>query len=336
MLQRRIDRQHLGRAKAPDVVAAARRIGGLHAQVASSALASATLRLAGAPDLDDALYRRKSLVRTWAARGTLHLLPAEDLPLWVAAMSTRTRETTGSWLTYHGVTAAQMQEIIAVVPEVLGGTPLTREELAAAIIGATGHEELRGPLTQGFGAILKPLAFRGLLCSGPPRGRHVTFVAPRAWLGEWEPVAAEEAIDQLVLRHADAYGPVDAAEFARWFDLKPALAKKAFARLADRLRPAGDEGFLPVDAPEPAGEETVLLLPAFDPYVVGSLRQLETVSSGPKSAVSRPQGWISPTLVVNGRIEGVWELAEGHPAVTPFGPLPAAVRRALPDGAVIV
>jgi hypothetical protein len=69
---------------------------------------------------------------------------------------------------------------------------------------------------------------------------------------------------------------------------------------------------------------------------VGSLRQLETVSSGPKSAVSRPQGWISPTLVVNGRIEGVWELADGHPAVTPFGPLPAAVRRALPDGAVIV
>jgi hypothetical protein len=229
-----------------------------------------------------------------------------------------------------------MQEIIAAVPEVLGGTPLTREELAGAIIEATGHEELRGPLTQGFGAILKPLAFRGLLCSGPPRGRHVTFVAPRAWLGEWEPVAAEDAIDQLALRHVDAYGPVDAAEFARWFDLKPPLAKRAFTRLADRLRPAGDEGFLPVDAPEVEAEETVLLLPAFDPYVVGSLRQLETVSSGPKSAVSRPQGWISPTLVVNGRIEGVWEFADGHPAVTPFAPLPAAVRRALPDGAVIV
>jgi hypothetical protein len=250
-------------------------------------------------------------------------------------MSTRTRETTGSWLRFHGVTAAQMQDIIAAVPEVLGGTPLTRDELAAAIIDATGHTGLREPLTQGFGAILKPLAFRGLLCSGPPRGRHVTFVAPRAWLGEWEPVAAEEAIDRLVLGHLDAYGPADAAEFARWFDLKPALAKKAFARLVDRLRPVGDEGFLPVDAPDPAGEDTVLLLPAFDPYVVGSLRRLETVSSGPKSAVSRPQGWISPTLVVNGRIDGVWELADGHPVVTPFAPLPAAVRRALPEGAVI-
>ena len=79
----------------------------------------------------------------------------------------------------------------------------------------------------------------------------------------------------------------------------------------------------------------MLLLAAFDPYVVGSLRRLETVSSGPKSAVSRPQGWISPTLVVNGRIEGVWELADGHPVVTPFAPLSAATRRALPEGSVI-
>jgi hypothetical protein len=80
----------------------------------------------------------------------------------------------------------------------------------------------------------------------------------------------------------------------------------------------------------------VLLLPACDPYVIGSPHRLETVSSGPKSAVSRPPGWISPTLVVNGRIEGVRELADGHPAVTPFTPLPAADRRALPEGAVIV
>jgi hypothetical protein len=32
----------------------------------------------------------------------------------------------------------------------------------------------------------------------------------------------------------------------------------------------------------------------------------------------------------------VWELVDGRPAVTPFAPLPATVRRALPEGAVIV
>ncbi|MEU7908170.1 DNA glycosylase AlkZ-like family protein [Actinoplanes sp. NPDC049118] len=213
---------------------------------------------------------------------------------------------------------------------------LTRDELAGAVIDATGHEDLRGPLTQGFGAILKPLAFRGLLCSGPPRGRNVTFVAPRAWLGDWTEVPADEAIDRLAFGCLDAYGPAEPAEFARWIDLRPPLAKRAFARLEARLRPVPGLGFRHADPAPATGGETVLLLPAFDPYVVGSLRQLDRVSTGPRSAVSRPQGWISPTLVVNGRIEGVWKLVGDHPTVTPFGGLPASVRRALPEGISIL
>ena len=333
ILRRRIERHFLGAERGTDVVDVARRVSGVHAQVTSSAQAATDLRLGAPADLEKALWSDRTLVRTWAARGTLHLLPAADLPLWVAAMSTRTRETTGSWLRYHGVTAEQMADIIAAVPDVLGGDPMTREELAEAVIAATGHEDLRAPLTQGFGAVLKPLAFRGLLCSGPPRGRNVTFVAPRAWLGAWEPVDTGDAIDRLALGYLDAYGPADFGEFARWFDLKPALARTSFARLD--LEPV-DGGYLPAGAERPGGGESVLLLPAFDPYVVGSLRQLDLISSGPRSAISRPQGWISPTLVVNGRIEGVWEERDGAPAVTAFGRLPAAVRRALPERAAVI
>jgi hypothetical protein len=333
LLRHRIERHLLGAEKASTAAEVAGRVSGVHAQVTASAVAATTLRSATAPDLDAALWTEKSLVRTWAARGTLHLLPAGDLPLWVAATSTRSRETTGSWLKYHGVTAAQMADIIAAVPDVLGAEPMTRDELAAAIIAATGHDGLREPLTQGFGAILKPLAFRGLLCSGPPRGRNVTFVAPRAWLGDRDPVPVDDAIDALAVAYLDAYGPADAGEFARWFDLKPPLAKKSFARLD--LEPVDGFGFVPAGTGLASGTgDTVLLLPAFDPYVVGSLRQLDTVSTGPRAAVSRPQGWISPTLVVNGRIEGTWELdpESGVPVVTPFGTLPAAVRQALPTG----
>jgi len=335
VLKWRIARHHLGPDKGTDVVAVARRIGGLHAQVASSAQASADLRLAAPADLDRALWRDRTLVRTWAARGTLHLLPAADLPLWVAAMSTRTRETKGSWMKFHGVTEHQMRDIIAAVPDVLGDEPLTREELAEKIIAATGHGDLRGPLVQGFGAVLKPLAFRGLLCSGPPRGRNVTFVAPRHWIGPFEVPPAEQGIDALALAYLGAYGPAHPEEFARWFDLTPALAKRSFGRLAVKLTTVGDFGYVP-DGHTPEVSETVLLLPAFDPYVVGSTRQLDRISSGPKQAVSRPQGWISPTLVVNGRIEGVWEPTPGGPRITPFGPLPAKVRGALPADATIV
>jgi hypothetical protein len=73
----------------------------------------------------------------------------------------------------------------------------------------------------------------------------------------------------------------------------------------------------------------VVLLPAFDPYIVASTRQLEDIgAAGHKAAVSRPQGWISPTLVVDGWVRGVWEPGDGgRPVVTPFAKLPDAVLR---------
>ncbi|MGN9912431.1 winged helix DNA-binding domain-containing protein [Phytohabitans sp. LJ34] len=334
VLRWRIERQFLGGSPADDAVTAARRLSGVHAQLAASAVTALDLRVAGgatAESVDAELWETKRLVKTWAARGTLHLLPAADLPTWVAAMSTRTRETTGSWLRYHGVTAEQMADIIAAMPDVLGGEPLTREELAGAIIKATRHKDLREPLTQGFGAVLKPLAFRGLLCSGPPRGRNVTFVAPRAWLREWDEVDTEAAIDTLTLAYLGTYGPSTADEFSRWFDLKPALAKKSFARLADQLVEVDGGALVAELAGEVAKKRplSVRLLPAFDPYTVASLRQADRVVTGPnKAKVSRPQGWISPVLVVDGRIEGVWE----GDTVTPFAPLERSVRSALTKG----
>jgi hypothetical protein len=345
VLRWRIVRHHLGDDKASDPVAVARRVNGVHAQVAACALAATGLRTAGpttAEEIDGLLYDDRALVRTWAARGTLHLLPAADLPTWVAAMSTRTRETSGAWLRYHGVTARQMADILRALPDVLGADPVTREELANAIIAATRHEALRGPLTQGFGAVLKPAAFRGLLCSGPQQGRHVTFVAPRAWLPDagWD-VDTDLAVDRLALAYLGAYGPAGPDEFARWFDLKPPLPRNAFARLAAAGATAdveleGAPAAVPADQIDmfagkpPRTGPTVLLLPAFDPYVVASTRQLGSIgAAGHKADVSRPQGWISPTLVVDGWIRGTWDDRDGRPQVTPFAPLPSAVLRRL-------
>jgi Winged helix DNA-binding domain len=340
VLRWRVRRHLLAAESGRDAVAVARRVCGVHAQLAASAVAAIRLRVrtpatVSAESVDAALYEDRALVKTWAARGTLHLVAAGDVPTWVAAMSTRSRETKGAWLRYNGVTAGQMADLLAALPDVLHDKPLTRAELADRIVAATGHAELAGPLGQGFGALLKPAAFQGLLCFGPPRGRNVTFVAPRAWLGDWQPVDAEDAIDTLVLGHLGAYGPADADEFARWFDLTPRLAKRAFARLADALAYVDLDGravavpreYLDDLLATPAGrgaEETTLLLPAFDPYVVGSLRQLDAVVVGPhKAKVSRPQGWISPALIVDGRIEGTWELTDGGRArVTPFDGAP--------------
>lgn len=80
--------------------------------------------------------------------------------------------------------------------------------------------------------------------------------------------------------------------------------------------------------------ETVRLLPAFDQYVVAATRSAEHFLPGPfADRVYRPQGWLSPVLLVDGRMAGVWrhETAGNRLTVTvePFSALPARVERDL-------
>jgi len=79
----------------------------LHAQLMSSAELTAWARVEGL-DRDAirrALWEERTLVKTWAMRGTLHLLPAHELPLWHAALNTSRRFLRESaWKKYYGIT----------------------------------------------------------------------------------------------------------------------------------------------------------------------------------------------------------------------------------------
>jgi hypothetical protein len=85
-------RRH-GLAERPEVVGPAEIAGrrcGLHAQVMGSAELSVLARTGHLPRtaVADALWRDRSLVKMWAARGTLHLLPAAELGMWLGALGT--------------------------------------------------------------------------------------------------------------------------------------------------------------------------------------------------------------------------------------------------------
>ena len=75
------------------------------------------------------------------------------------------------------------------------------------------------------------------------------------------------------------------------------------------------------------------LLAGFDPYVAGFFPREGLVEAELLPRVSRTAGWISPVLVVGGRLVGVWQhKLKGRTmtiAVEPFGKLAAARRREL-------
>src|SRR5688572_5214144 len=62
---------------------------GVHAQVASAADLSIGVRVrdAVAADVRAALWEHRSVVKTFGPRGTVHLLPTQELALWTGALS---------------------------------------------------------------------------------------------------------------------------------------------------------------------------------------------------------------------------------------------------------
>ena len=340
LMRQRLDR----RAPRDETLGVVREICGLHAQVMSSAELTlwARVEVLEPEAVREALWEHHSLAKTWAMRGTLHLLPADELPLWVAAMGVlKPRYHAASWQRYYGLTREEAEAMLAAIAEALYVRVLNREELAQEVGRLVGSEELGGKLREGFGSLLKPSAFEGDLLFAPSVGRNVRFARPDRWLPGWQPAETEAAVREVVRRYLSAYGPATREEFARWFGTtSPAQAGRLIEGLGEEVTPVEVEGVAAwmlaehvQEAEEAEHAGVVRLLPAFDQYVVAAPRDREAVlPEALKGRVYRQQGWLSPVLLVDGRMEGVWrhELKGDRliVGIEPFADQPGWVRRA--------
>ena len=307
------------------------RLAGVHAQVMSSAELTLWARVEGLePDaVASALWEERTLVKTWAMRGTLHLLPAAELSLWITALRTRIERhfLNRARQKWFGFTRDEAVELIASIGEALDGRELTRAELAAAV----GDERL----LESWGSMLKPAAAAGQLVFAPSDGQKVRFTRP-----DWSPEDPDAALAEAARRYLGAGGPVTREDVARWWGAAPAEGGRVLKALGDEVAPVTVEGapmlLLREHVAEAAAAEplrSVRLLPGFDQYVIAATRHAEQLMPGAfKARVHRPQGWISPVLLVGGRMAGVWRHERKGKrllvGVEPFAPVPKWARAA--------
>ena len=311
----RFARHHLlDRAPSQDAIAVVERIAGLHAQVMSSAELSLHARVDGLEPaaVADMLWERRALYKTWAMRGTLHLLPARERGLWQGALATYRREENRSWLNGWKLTREEVDALLGSVDAALRDAVLTRTELADAVAERTGDPKLGERVHGSWGPFLKPSAFRGQLCFAPSSGQHVRFTHPDTWL---EPAAAQDpqvALREVVRRYLGAYGPATRDDLSRWWAfLTPAQAGRLLAEVADEVSVEGLPAFLLAEhvaeaaAAEPSG--CLRLLPAFDPYVAGAPRAGHGIFPVERrTEIYRQAGWLTPVIVVDGVISGTF------------------------------
>jgi winged helix DNA-binding protein len=326
------------RAAPADLARVAGELCGLHAQVMSSAELSLWARIDGLPRdaVHEALWTHRSLVKLWAARRTLHLLPAADLGAWLAALGTMSGG-------FRNATSDDVERITDAIRRALDGHVLTREELARDVGRITGSPHYAEWLRSGWGSALKAAAFRGLVCFAPSDGNQVRFTSPASWLRDpIDRLTTADGLAEVARRFLHAYGPATAADLGRWWMEARSGRKVApmLAALGEQVVEVDVDGqpalALAEDLPglaAAAPRNVARLLPAFDPWVIGMARREPLIDARYVGRVYRQQGWVSPVILVNGRVAGVWRHARTGRRLAvelePFEPLPAWAGRQL-------
>jgi hypothetical protein len=174
------------------------------------------------------------------------------------------------------------------------------------------------------------LAWRGVLCHGPNQGNKITFTLPASQFPNWgtrpEP---DEAAPTVIGAYLGAYGPATPEVFDRWLSLngtsRPRL-RQWFGDMGEKLTEVDVEGRQALMLTEHVAEladiaacRNARLLGGFDQYILGPGTNDEVLlPKEHRAAVSRTSGWISPIVVVNGRVVGVWEVLDHEIVVSPF------------------
>lgn len=298
-------------------------LGGVHAQVQASAELQLAARLDAITqeDVRDALWQRRQLVKAWTLRGTLHLHPAEELPLWYAAARAVSPEPSelDAWVDPKGVLHPALglddvNEIRAEVLHALDGRCLLREELAARVVERVG--------AKAHGRLLSGFAFFGGadLCQGPPRGTKITLARPDQWVERWQEVDDDEGLREVCRRYLRTYGPATPKDFGEWFrspQFKPADARALFDSIEDELEVLDVEGrtafVLAGDTDFPQPEASVRLLPEYDVYVMGFRERDQLVPEQARRQVAEhgrgkyegPAG--VRFVMIDGIAAGLWE-----------------------------
>ncbi|GAA5092841.1 winged helix DNA-binding domain-containing protein [Nocardia iowensis] len=332
----RLRRQYVtsGAASVSEIVG---RLGGVQAQVTSAAELAVALRSsAPAPGALVRELTEGTLIKTWAMRGTLHALTPELAAACLALLASARTWEKPVWQRNYGASPEEVAALTEQVRHLLDGATLTREELVDALTADAAFHRLGEQLRSGWGALLKPLAWQGAICHGPSRGSKITFAAPARQVRDWPGLPEPDAAAPLAITaYLGAYGPGTPETFDAWLSrgsLRKTVLRRWFSELGDTLTEVEVEGrtgyLLSEHVDELAATEptkSVHLLGAFDQYVLGpGTKDTALLPQEHRAKVSRTAGWISPIVVVAGRIVGTWELIDDTVHITMFdgAPLP--------------
>ena len=322
--------------RVPDAV---RRLVALQAQQPASPYLALWNRLADFDPADlDRAFAGGEVVKASMLRITLHAVHADDHGPFRTAMEPtfRAARFNPRQLELAGVTAQELETLVAAAPD-FAAEPRTNADaeswLADAVPAATPKAVWR--------AVRRYAPIRHVPTGGPwsfgPRPRHVAASFPAVDPDDAE--AHATAMQELVRRYLEGYGPASMLDVAQFVMAYKPLVRGALEALADELDVVdGPDGTVFYDvpgAPRPPADLPVppRLLGMWDNVLLAHADRSRIVPSAYRAEVTRRNGDVLPTLLVDGRVAGVWRTVDEGVEATAFETLPKAAWDALDEEA---
>jgi hypothetical protein len=312
----RLRRHHLLDEPPADAVTICRDMCGVQAQVMGPArlqlwTRNHALTRAG---IEDALWKSRTLLKTSLMRQTLHLIPTDEFPLYIAALRPSRFAQAMRVMDRCGITRDESAAIIPQIMETLSAGPLSRPAIAAAI-SPKASKAVRFWMENSWSLVRLPIA-EGLICYGRGEGNAIVFIRTDHWLPKLKLklISAAEAQCALFQKYLRAYGPATLHDFSHWAGIPMQEVKPLRALLESELVEMPGETkncFLLREDVEvlnssPQVRGSIRLLPNFDSYLLAHREKDHLLSAKHYKRVYRNQGWISPVVLIDGAVVGVW------------------------------
>ncbi|OAR22235.1 hypothetical protein A8W25_21390 [Streptomyces sp. ERV7] len=313
-----------------DAVEALRRVVALQAQQAASPYIALWNRLR---DFDparlDAALADRRIVKATLMRLTLHAVHAEDYQGFREAMEPTLRSSRLGDARFRssGLTGDDADALVA------GLLKYTEEQRSSAELGDWFEKRLGRPLETGAQRMLRQYAPLWHAPTGGPWSftHRLSYVAAAERPALGDPEAADKGLRTLILRYLAGFGPASSADMAQFALVHRPRVKAAVNALADELEQLeGPDGTVLYDLPGALRPEEDTPAPArlmamWDSVLLAHADRSRVIPTAYRKHVTRVNGDVLPTLLVDGQVAGVWRAADGGIEASAFHPLPKHV-----------
>lgn len=303
----RLDRQHL-LSPAPPLKVAGDTCG-LQAQYLTHALHALFLR-SGCCDTS-------GMVKTWATRGTMHLIAEKDLPLFLHRDRTRFLRNVDTLESDGTVSARRKQYFADLILDAAGCGTVTREALKELCSrnGMTEQEETS--LFDPWGGLIRALCENGKLCHVITQEKAYRLCPP------FEPMAAEAARLELTRRYFTHFGPATIRDAAYFFGTTRKAVERCLQKLPVSETEFNGKAFFHIsqEASSPCTVPTCLFLAGFDPFLLGyDKKESLTLPPEDSRSIFTLSGIVRPAILLHGQVVGWWHLKNRRLTATCFRP----------------